>query len=899
MKYIIVNSVAEGHRYIRRKNMETGNIMVNESCCHLVDLAKNLVIKNRAKKGILRPLTMAESTETVVFMEEIMERYESPQFFVPKKSFCFDTAKEVLESVNQIRKGKVTDAFENSSLDKIVQIKELIAQYEKVLKEKDVYDDIRLYQEALNIANEEDKNEYFISEECFNNLSYLEKCFLAEYTKGNYKIVPVLQDMKKSLTENLKEANFFKSYGMANEVNYVVANILEKQQKFGDVVVFYTNASYEPYLEACFSEKGMPYKMVSRQTVSENRYVAFMYAVLKWAGEDYSYRALKPVFSVPGLVARLESENGEKKARPYSYAYYKTIRAGIGWGLERYIQFKETADMTKEYNKIMADFFDGLIEVFGAEPGQPVSYGVVFDKLREFARKSLGNHMEYKDISAALVAEKKMLDQMDMANDMKTVVETLLERIQKICWSDSEENDSILVQKLDGNVHVLERKHCYFIGLSVAKFSKNSVDSPVLSDDELKEYLDLEAGDVKLKLEEEKKCIQALYKTLATKNPEGTISIGYSMFDTINLRKEAPAVCYLRMMEWAGTTDEDVVYQGYPNLILTDVKIQEKSLWKDENVCQEEREMSRIFSTTSLEQLIHCPLQYYYQRIAGISQEEYKMSDATIWLAANERGTLVHGILEEYCKKWFVEKKKDEISTHIQEESFYEIASLEISKMEESCPYLSKAVFELECAKILEVCKSYLENMHREFSDVNNKWIVKDCEIEFDNVELFYDKDGACEAESENSVNLCFNGKIDRLDYYVDEIGRTHYRIVDYKTGKAEKQKAKIENSEGIQHIVYSKAIRHLYKDAKVECVQFHHIFEEDEKVLNYEDDAIREFPSEVIELFVEVLLNNHYRNLENCDYNKKDKKRKVLKKSDCPYCSYKDICKERIGDEL
>ena len=151
MKYIIVNSVAEGHRYIRRKNMETGNIMVNESCCHLVDLAKNLVIKNRAQKGILRPLTMAESTETVVFMEEIMERYESPQFFVPKKSFCFDTAKEVLESVNQIRKGKVTDAFENSSLDKIVQIKELIV----VDDNNKVKGILSLYDLARNTLTEE------------------------------------------------------------------------------------------------------------------------------------------------------------------------------------------------------------------------------------------------------------------------------------------------------------------------------------------------------------------------------------------------------------------------------------------------------------------------------------------------------------------------------------------------------------------------------------------------------------------------------------------------------------------------------------------------------------------------------------------------------------------------
>jgi ATP-dependent helicase/DNAse subunit B len=83
----------------------------------------------------------------------------------------------------------------------------------------------------------------------------------------------------------------------------------------------------------------------------------------------------------------------------------------------------------------------------------------------------------------------------------------LLERIQKLCWSDSEENNAVLVEKLNENVHILERKHAYFIGLSVEKFSKNSINSPVLSDEELEKYLNKEVGNIRFRLEEEQKTV--------------------------------------------------------------------------------------------------------------------------------------------------------------------------------------------------------------------------------------------------------------------------------------------------------------------------------------------------------------------------------------------------------
>lgn len=911
MKYIIVNSIAEGHRYIRKENKETQNIMMNVCCCHLVDFARNLVIKKRAKKGILKALDIAESTETVVIMEDILGKNAGRDFFIPGNSLCFDTAKEVLDSINQIRKGQVTAEYENTDLKKLVQVKALITQYESILREKDVYDDVRLYQEALEeLENEGPKksvgnDSYEIWEECFESLSFLEKYFLKKLTNGEYKQVSLFTDVKESLVKSLQDATFFKTYGVANEVNYVVSEILKKRQQFGDVAVFYTNAAYEPFLEAAFGEKRMPYKMVSRQNVSENRYVAFMYAILKWAGENYSYRALKPVFAIPGWYREIETKNGEKKPLSYTYSYYKVLDSGIGWGLERYKEFTQKADRTKYYNALMAELFEGLIEVFETKTGQAISYAEVFERLWKLSHKCLGNHPEYKDVSSALKTEKKILGQMDVAFDMESVVDVLLERIQKLCWSDSEENNAVLVEKLNENVHILERKHAYFIGLSVEKFSKNSINSPVLSDEELEKCLNKEVGNIRFRLEEEQKTVQAIYKTIATKTAEGTVAIGYSCFDTIHMRKEAPSVCYLRLKDMAGVADKDVVYAEYPGVILEDIKVNAETLWKNtkKETKENKEENKNSFSATSLEQLIECPLQYYYQQVARIKREEYKVPDATVWLAANERGTLVHGILEEYCKKWFVEKGHADILQNLQEESFNEIANKEIENMVELCPYLSKAVFEIESSKIKEVSKAYLEDMHKEFSNPENKWKVKGCEIEFKALLLCYNEEGACHIGTENSVELYFDGKIDRLDYYVDEKDVYHYRIVDYKSGNAKNQREKIADAKKVQHVVYAKAIRDMAKkegiQAKIDCVQFHHIFDKEEPILNYEGEDIDEFPDVVREVLLEVLLKGHYRRLEKCDCNKGIKGKKLLKSSDCTYCSYKDICKDDMGDEL
>ena len=193
--------------------------------------------------------------------------------------------------------------------------------------------------------------------------------------------------------------------------------------------------------------------------------------------------------------------------------------------------------------------------------------------------------------------------------------------------------------------------------------------------------------------------------------------------------------------------------------------------------------------------------------------------------------------------------------------------------------------------------------MHKEFSNPENKWKVKGCEIEFKALLLCYNEEGACHIGTENSVELYFDGKIDRLDYYVDEKDVYHYRIVDYKSGNAKNQREKIADAKKVQHVVYAKAIRDMAKkegiQAKIDCVQFHHIFDKEEPILNYEGEDIDEFPDVVREVLLEVLLKGHYRRLEKCDCNKGIKGKKLLKSSDCTYCSYKDICKDDMGDEL
>lgn len=987
MRYFIVNSIKEGNRLIRRENKKNQQeTIVGLLCCHLIDFAKEVVIQDMAKEGNLEGLAILENQSEVIVMQNILyDMYQNKKeaFFIPENSICFETAQEVLKSINQIRSGKVTETYQNTDDIKILQIKQLIKIYENQLEEGKQYDKIRLYQKALEILKEKNsreilleelfqenlqriskelsykdtfdvknvkkftENSYYISNVCFEKLTYLERQFLEQYTLGTYQICNLFPKMEEQYHSVLKEAEFFQGYGMANEIVYVAEKIKNEKQPFGKTAVFYTSTAYEPFLEAVFGSKRISYRMTTRQQELDNRYIALMYAVLRWAEGNYDYCFLKQIVMCAGVHWTIEDENGEKTYRLYINAFYKTLRDKIGWGLESYksyIRQKETEISDKKQNlenqeeikkleqsEQYVNFLKELVAIFSAE-GQ-ISYAEVYKKLICFVHKQIGSHQAYEVASTVWKQEMRVLEQMKASSDMKIVVRELLKRVAKMSWSDDEKTDAVLIAKLDENVRIFDREHIYCIGFSASCFGVDNTDSPVLSDNELKKYLNEEAGFIRLRKEQENKLTEALQRSISTyeKEETGTFAIGYCNYDTVKLKKEPPAVPYLRMLEIvekeqekADSSKENNIikkensikkaeYQRlYKEAVKVSVKVEEEKDNSGQNETTVLRQQSTEeknkykLSTTSLQQLLNCPLQYYYQRIKYLPLEEYQESKPQQWLSPVDKGTLVHEIMERYCEEWFLKKEKTEIPSEPQIESFEKIMNQAVETMLEKVPYFSKAAYELECEQIKAKCQKYLIKMHKEFTDDKNLWKVIACEEKFEDLTFYYTENGKCSEETENAIGLCFEGYIDRIDGYQDEKNVWHFRVIDYKSGGKKKLEDKIKEGCQIQHIVYANAVKKLAmadgvaeENIKIDSVQYIHFFEDDKnnQVLEYSGEVLEDFPEKVRKVFVEVLREKHYRKLENCDCN--NKKDKMLKETNCNYCTYKDICREEVGVEL
>ena len=942
--YVIVRNVKEGNRLLRRENKKNPeHVTANVGCYHLVDFAKDIILQMRAAQGELSALVLLDKLSCAAVLDTIFKENDTVDWFVPKACQGISTAAEVLESLNMLRMGKCTEqwetyrqeACEGISRDREHQLFLLIFMLEKRLKEQDAYDEALLFLEAVRGVKEQKKRirlpmgRFFISGDCRELLTAVEREFLELLTGGSYEVFEQHPVTKETLCGNV---TFFKGYGMANEAEYVVRKIIEEKQPLGEVSVLYTSPEYEPYLRGVFGSRGLPYRLVSSYSAVENSYVAVMLATLEFVENGYVYEDLKRIIRMPRLWAVYE-EQEKKKYTGLAYAYYKSIREGIAWGRERYVEYVARRRQ-EECTPAMAEFLvflEKLTELFQTSDSK-TPYADVFWKLVDFAKKYVQAPLEWRNILGVFKQEAKVLERLPMPKDEEELLAVLKQRIQGLTIDEEEKQDAVAVCLIGDGTIVLERKFVYILGLSAEAFGCQQAESAVLSDKERCTALDAEAGFVDLRGERELRRSAYLKKTLQTHKEhgaEGGLYLGYSGFDVVNLREQTPAVIVLRLLEMAGKTMDDVIYSGYEDAIRKSVIMKEADVWrqpekKESEVVEENaaegralgkdvswtvRESQR-FSATALQTLLSCPLQFYYQRVKQLPKEDYAKRLPEQWLGAADRGTLAHEILERYCNAKLKGKMPCQVEGSLDEEVFQVCVAEAVAAMIKKCPYDSEAVRTLEKEQVAEKCRQYLVALQAELSAPGNPWMVLECEVAFDNVSLYYNEKGPCNPSDEGAVELGLFGYMDRVDGYVEN-GTLYLRILDYKSGSMKNLEKGIATQEKQQHVVYALAAKHmgarLYEKwnlpevskVVVKEVSFLHFFEEglENQVYTLDGPSIEQFSDKVQKVFVEVLGKQHYTVLEKLDCNKNstNSKDKALRKTEaaCKYCTYKDICRE------
>ncbi|MDX1277320.1 PD-(D/E)XK nuclease family protein [Oceanihabitans sediminis] len=196
----------------------------------------------------------------------------------------------------------------------------------------------------------------------------------------------------------------------------------------------------------------------------------------------------------------------------------------------------------------------------------------------------------------------------------------------------------------------------------------------------------------------------------------------------------------------------------------------------------------RGFSPSSLTNYMRNPIDFYYQKVLGIAEQE----DVEESVAFNTLGTVVHNTLEDLYEDFVgevltVEKLKSQKSKITER-----ITHHFINEYKEGDITTGKNLI------IYEIAKRYVLNfINLEIDDVQKGNEIKIIALE--------DKSIATLKIPELDFDIKLTGKVDRVDSYN---GTT--RIIDYKTGKVEKNQVEIADWEAIttDYKKYSKSFQ-------------------------------------------------------------------------------------------
>lgn len=929
-KIIITDSLSNAGRLLRKSNREAGIDSSEVSRKTLLQIAEELLFAKWAFDGVMSVPQMIGTEAGVYIIDEILRTKNYG--FVPKECYCIRTSEELLRNINQIRMNEKTAEYEEEKSTKLSEMKDMIAVYEAELVERNCMDEPVVLREALIVLQTIGAEELFLylpwlkggqigiledMETAALEQAFMERLFALARVEAE-RLMFCEEDASKEV-----EYQFFSAYGAANEVRYVAKQIEEKKLAYGAVNLYYTDSVYENYIKATFGKKGIPYEFITGESIATANIIRLMVGIIDWADSDFLYKKLKEVVENPLLTFENVWSEEDKEREPDVVAnpatgYNHFLRKGIGWGKERYLECVRRVgkdEKEREKYKLFRSFLRELAEIF--EVG--LSCEMLYERLFAFTMKyTYSQSMERKDLKSVLEDQRIVFAQVAAQESTQEMYHVMKDRLLSLTVNGKDSASAVGVHRIQ-NLEVLERPYNYFIGLSAKQFAADTTESPVLSDDELKKYL---RGKVKLAAEAGSRLRNNLSRSINTLT-SGYVVMGYSTFDTKELKESSPSVFYMDYKDKMQTAAYVCDYCGY--------EIEKDALLVTQNANQTgnagntlEDTASTEMSSSGLQTLRECPLRYYYHYIKMLPSIEFQEKKAHQWLDPASKGNLFHRTMEHYCED--VIMKSESYAKEADANAFEKIFEAAVTEMLEELPYVSETVFKQEKETERSNAWNYLCELQKglyEAAQTGICWKILGCELGFRNVSY-----KVADKEPTGKVfEVLFNGSIDRLDGYVKD-GILHLRIVDYKTGNVDKKKKEIKNNKQLQHFVYAMAARDYIKSHKAELetlfgeelkgaaldsVQYvfpnEAVLDALENVNGAIVNGVYRLPQEIDDIIWGVLGNLYCVDEQEAqEYMEEfvaslevDSKGKLKKNGpdECRYCKYLRQCRRKIGMEL
>ena len=848
LKYLISDRVSIPNSIIRKLNKEEDIITENVRTVTIENIAKNIVMGYNAYAGKDYDKEGIFTAEEVYLIQDILLSSKEDKIygFLPKTSISLETSREILRVINILREGKRKEGV-------TTKIDPLISDLEKKLEDRKLLDKIGILNEAVKIieeSSEVDIRRYLaisgeiklaITDYFAEKISYLEKRFL-DALCGK---LGINVDIVCMTDNNKSELHFVKAYGQYNEVEYCIEKIKSKGISFGEAGIYYTDEIHENFIKAACEKDniGVTFK---KANAGDNEIIRLLIDLIESIEADFSYEILgrlvnNQTATLKHIIKRdekakaealenevlneepiydeedeeqgnLEKENTEEYKYSLKRAYDTLLRReNIGWSKARYEDFFKRHESIGEFSTLnerenakiqpFKEFLRDFIDIYDEENTAEKTYL----NLLEFAKKYSYNNKNkntYLKALRELAIPFGLLGQ-ECKEDQLSIIKDALVNFK---FGQPEEMDKVRAQRLIGRC-VAERPYNFILGLAASYVLQDTANSPVLSDDEIKEVLDIDVAYVPLAGDSNQVFKEELEYLLAT-CPKGETTLIYSYYDTLAFKELSPSLFYLTKLNEAAESESTYKPHktGYRfNKCLENV---EDELVKGiENKGEEYTFVTESLSATTLETLVKCPFKYYYQKILNIAEPDNNYNGET-WLNASEKGTFFHRIMELYCKAVFIDKYAGEKA--FSQEEFDKAYNKALKETEIKVPYISECAKNVEAEAIKQVAISYLEELHRFYEEEltsGRKWMVLGCELGFGKDEgskfrVIYNYD--------DKVNFDWKGSIDRMDGYMDAEGIIHLKILDYKTGKMSKLK------EGIKGKTKKESKKSLLPDKKL-----------------------------------------------------------------------------------
>jgi len=919
-KIIISDKKSVGNTLRRKANVKDAINTVDVSTKTVFEIAKELVENDLALSGVYTGIKLLDSESASLIISNIVRK--NGLSFIKKDCLSIATIKQIYASINTLRMFNKKEAYENNPSDRVKELKKLISDYEKLLVDNKIFDRPLIMKRAIEIVERVTNNpsqnlgfDYYlpwlkkatIGQLESNRLTGIEETFLKKlFNAEKDKKIENITFLPKGGYEEWKNdekinRKYFKAYGLVNEIEYVINQIIdlkenEKDFSLDKVNILYTSSDYENFLIGCLDMAKLSYKMDRGVKAVNSNMVQILLCLLDWAEADYNYEMIKPIILNNYLTfENVIADKEDVFINPNTE--YINSSGKIGWGIDRYDAYYNTIvdSEEKDSTKVFAIFLKEMADIFRKEAVADI-YSLMIDFINKYTRKK--NNSERRVLMVPLTDQLEVFKYLDTNGlEFGEKIEYIRGFLNNLMVEQiNVSSPYINVIKADG-FRIIERDYNFILGMSATKFAVNSVNSAILSDEDMKMYL--EGDNLPLAEEANQLRILRMRDTLSTIS-EGSILMGYSYYDTINLRENCASVFFLDLCQDESKIDKIQSYNLYNNEFVPDTILEyenwikewtedvrkaeeerkeekqkkEEKLEKkideklEEKIAEEEASAKDIaeacdrkedskkdidnnmeddediydyVSASQLQELLSCPLKYYYHNIRKITVDSPLKRAAYQWLPANEKGNLYHHTYEKYMKEYFPPKRAitsdwDDIKDRENLRKFYDA---EIEELKRIVPATSDYIVDKETEENWGCLLEYMKRLHNEwFMDKKNgkEWLLLGCELAFrDDVKETIEYEDKAVLPNENSAGnviiyasnqypykLLFNkklkedgsdresvrnkGSIDRLDAYIDKNDTIHLRIVDYKTGSISKKIEEINEDKWIQHYVYAMA---------------------------------------------------------------------------------------------